>query len=55
MANRREEPPYEGGSQPVRESPPEVPHGGRTVGQVVVLVIAALVVIAGLVWFLALA
>jgi hypothetical protein len=52
MADPKDDPPYEGGAQPVPERPPEVPTGGRTVGQVIVLVIAALVVLAGLAWIL---
>jgi hypothetical protein len=42
--------PYSGGSQPVRETPPEVPGPGRSAIQVVVLVIAALVVLAAVAW-----
>jgi hypothetical protein len=52
MADPKDDPPYEGGAQPVPEHPPEMPTGGRTVGQVIVLVIAALVVLAGLAWIL---
>lgn len=48
--NRREEPPFEGGSQSVPESPPEVPGPGRSAMQTVVIVIAVLVVLAALVW-----
>lgn len=46
----RDEPPYEGGSQPVPEHPPEMPHGGRSVMQTVVIAIGALVVLSALLW-----
>jgi hypothetical protein len=46
------EPPYEGGAQPVPEHPPEVPGPGRSVVQTIVIVIAVLVVLAALIWFL---
>lgn len=52
MENRDREPPYEGGSQPVPEHRSEVPKGGRSVGQTVVLVIGALAVLAALLWLL---
>jgi hypothetical protein len=42
--------PYSGGSQPVKETPPEVPGPGRSVMQVVVLALAAMVVLAALLW-----
>jgi hypothetical protein len=48
----RNEPPYEGGSQPVPEHPPEVSHGGRTAMQTVVIVIGALVLLAAILWIL---
>jgi hypothetical protein len=48
----RGEPPFEGGSQPVHESRQEVPGGGRTAMQTIVIVLAVLVVLAGLIWFL---
>lgn len=41
---------YEGGSERVKEKPEEVPKGGRTAGQVIILVIAALVVLAAVLW-----
>ncbi|MDB4951212.1 MAG: hypothetical protein JWM27_3861 [Gemmatimonadetes bacterium] len=41
---------YEGGSQPVRERPPEVPGPGRGAMQIVVLAIAAMVVLGALMW-----
>lgn len=50
MAHRDEEPPFEGGAQPVRERPPEVPTQGRSVMQMVVVVIGVLVVLAALLW-----
>jgi hypothetical protein len=46
------EPPFEGGSQPVPEGPPEMPGGGRSVAQTIVIIIAVLAVLAGLAWFL---
>jgi hypothetical protein len=45
-----EDPPFEGGSQPVPQRPPGVPGPGRSTAQVVVLVIAALVIVAVLIW-----
>jgi hypothetical protein len=51
VSENREEPPFEGGAQPVPEHPPEVPGPGRTAGQVVVIVLAVLVLLAGLVFF----
>lgn len=50
MEKRDEDPPYEGGSQPVPEHPGEVPHGGRSVLQVVVMVVAVLVILAAVLW-----
>lgn len=44
------EPPFEGGSQPVPHTPPEVPTGGRSAMQVVVVVIGALALLGGLMW-----
>jgi hypothetical protein len=52
MADPKDDPPYEGGAQPVPERPAEVPTGGRTVGQVIVIAIAVLVVLAALAWIL---
>jgi hypothetical protein len=52
VRDRDEEAPFEGGSQPVREHPPEMPTGGRSVMQTVVVVIAVLVVVAALLWLL---
>jgi hypothetical protein len=46
------EPKFQGGSQPVPERPPEVPGPGRSVMQFVVLAIAAMVVVASLLWFI---
>jgi hypothetical protein len=42
--------PYSGGSQPVSEGPPEVPGPGRSVMQIVVLAIAAMVILGALLW-----
>lgn len=50
MTEGDREPPFEGGSQPVRERPPEVAGGGRTVAQTVVIVVGALVVLAAILW-----
>ncbi len=50
MAERKDDPPFEGGSQPVKERPPEPASAGRSVMQTVVVVIAVLVVIAALLW-----
>jgi hypothetical protein len=47
------EPPFEGGAQPVKEQPPEVPTPGRSVMQAVVTVVAGLVVLAAAVYFFA--
>jgi hypothetical protein len=44
------EPPYEGGSQPVPEHRPEVPHAGRSVIQTVVIIIAVIAILAALLW-----
>jgi hypothetical protein len=46
------EPPFEGGSQPVQESRPEMPGPGRSAMQWVVIAIAVLVVIFALLWIL---
>lgn len=50
--DRDEDPPFEGGSQPVPESPPEMPGPGRSVTQTLVIVLAVLTVLAGLIWLL---
>jgi hypothetical protein len=47
-----DEPPYEGGSQPVPEDRPEMETGGRSVIQTVVVVIAVLVLLAAILWLL---
>lgn len=52
MVDRDREPPYEGGSQPVREEPTAPAGAGRTVGQTVVIVIGVLVILAALLWLL---
>ena len=51
MSTSDREPPFEGGSQPVPQKKEEMPSGGRSVGQVIVLVIAVLAVLAAVVWF----
>ena len=48
--NAHDDPPYDGGAQPVPERPPEVPTPGRAVGQYVVLIVAALVLLAGVLY-----
>lgn len=45
-----DERPFEGGSQPVAEHRAEVPHGGRTIGQILVLALVILVVVAAVLW-----
>jgi hypothetical protein len=50
VAERKDEPPFDGGAQPVKERPPEVPTQSRSVLQMVVVVIAVLVVLAALLW-----
>ncbi len=50
MATPNEDPPFEGGAQPVKERPPEVPGGGRSVMQTVVIVIGVLALLAALIW-----
>lgn len=52
MTERNEDPPFEGGSQPVAEHPPEVATAGRSVMQTVVVVIAVLVALAAILWLL---
>lgn len=52
MDNRNQEPPFEGGSQPVPEHPPEMPSGGRSVMQTVVLIVGVLVILAAVLWLL---
>ncbi len=52
MANKHSDPPFEGGSQPVEEHPPEMPSGGRGVGQTIVIAVAVLVVLAAVLWIL---
>jgi hypothetical protein len=48
----RQEPPFEGGSQPVSEQRAEVPKGGRTIGQTVIIALGVLVLLAALLWIL---
>jgi hypothetical protein len=50
VAMRDDEAPYEGGSQPVREHPPEVPGPGRSSMHFVVLALCAMVVLASAMW-----
>jgi hypothetical protein len=48
----RQEPPFEGGSQPVPENRAEMPKGGRSVGQAVIIALGVLVLLAALLWIL---
>ena len=52
MADKRREPPFEGGSQPVPENPPEMSTGGRSVAQTVVVIVGVLVLLAAVLWLL---
>jgi Flp pilus assembly protein TadB len=52
VSEKDREPPFEGGSQPVPEHPPEVAGNGRTVTQTVALVVGALVIAAAVLWLL---
>lgn len=52
MARPQDDPPFDGGSQPVSEHAPETPGPGRSVMQTVVTVVAVLAVLAGLLWLL---
>ncbi len=52
MTRPEDEPPFEGGAQPVKEEPPEMPTGGRSALQMVVIAIGVLALLAGLAWFL---
>jgi hypothetical protein len=47
---RNNEPGVEDGSHPVEERPPEAPKASRSVGQTMVIVIGALVLLAALLW-----
>lgn len=48
---RNDEPPFEGGSQPVKQVPPEVPGPGRSTLQYVVIALGVLTLLAGLAYF----
>jgi hypothetical protein len=50
VAEDRKEPPFEGGSQPVPHQKDPVPGPGRSVAQVVTLILCVLVVAAAAVW-----
>jgi hypothetical protein len=52
VENRNEDPPFEGGSQPVPEHRPETPTGGRSVMQTVVVIVGVLVLLAAALWLL---
>jgi hypothetical protein len=51
VTDSQREPPFEGGAQPVPEHRPEVPGPGRSAMQIVVFVIAAIVILGGLVFY----
>lgn len=48
----RNDPPFQGGSQPVKERPAEVPKAGRSAMQTFVVVVAVLVVLAAIAWLI---
>ncbi|MEX2583963.1 MAG: hypothetical protein WD766_11845 [Gemmatimonadota bacterium] len=48
----REDPPFEGGSQPVPERPTKTPTGGRAAVQTVIVAIAILVLVAAILWLI---
>lgn len=48
--NDYDDPPFEGGSQPIREHPPEVASRGRLVFGAIVAVISIAVLVAGILW-----
>jgi hypothetical protein len=50
VAERKDDPPFEGGSQPVQERPPEKPTAAGSVMQTAVIVIGVLVLLAALIW-----
>jgi hypothetical protein len=51
VTDSQREPPFEGGSQPVPEHPPEVPGPGRSVMQIVVFAIALIVILGSVVFY----
>jgi hypothetical protein len=52
VEGRDQEPPYDGGSQPVEERPTGIEGTGRGGVQIVVLVLGAIVLIAAAAWLL---
>lgn len=52
MSAENEERPYDGGSQPVTERPPEMPRGGNAAARAVAIAVGVLVVLAALAWVL---
>lgn len=48
---RKDDPPFDGGAQPVKQRPPEVATRGRSVGMAVVTVIGLLVLVVAILWF----
>jgi hypothetical protein len=53
VAEDRKEPPFEGGSQPVSHQKDPVPGPGRSVAQVLTLIVSVLVVAACVLYFFA--
>jgi hypothetical protein len=48
----RDEPPFEGGAQPVRERPAEVPSSGRSAVMIAVVALAVAVLAAAILWLM---
>jgi hypothetical protein len=55
MASSDEDPPFDGGAQPVKERAPEVPTAGRTAGQTIVVIVSVLVLLVGALYVFSLA
>lgn len=53
MADARDEPPFEGGSQPVVQRPPTVPPGRRSPAPVILGVLIVVLIAAGVVFLFA--
>lgn len=52
MDKHSEDPPFEGGSQPVEEHPTPVPHEGRSAMQIFVIAVGVLALLGALLWIL---
>ncbi|HEX5726729.1 MAG TPA: hypothetical protein VFX98_14735 [Longimicrobiaceae bacterium] len=50
MAPSDREPPFEGGSQPVPQRPPDMPSGRRSAGPFLIVLVTVLILLSGLVW-----